>query len=111
MRSEGSGDEGHGAFGKQILRSDLHHTRPVDLARGKDGREIQVIREHDDAVLVGPRQDLIVGRGCRSDGGPMGRFKPVARQPVYPAWRQVHRHEQFHERLRGTSTSSARHAA
>jgi hypothetical protein len=52
-----------------------------------------------------------VWRGCSTDGRPVDSFEPVLRQSVDPAWRQVHVHEQFHGRLRGTSTSSARHAA
>jgi hypothetical protein len=38
-------------------------------------------------------------------------LEPVTRQPLGPAWRQVHVHEQFHGWCRGTSNSSARQAA
>ena len=62
-------------------------------------------------VLVRPRQDLDVGRGRGTDGGPVDSLEPVTRQPVDPAWRQVHVHEQLHGWRSGTSTSSARQAA
>jgi hypothetical protein len=42
---------------------------------------------------------------------PVDSLEPVARQPVDPAWRQVHVHEQLHGWRSGTSTSSARQAA
>ena len=55
--------------------------------------------------------DLDVRRGRSTDGGPVDSLEPVARQPLDPAWRQVHVHEQLHGWRSGTSTSSARQAA
>jgi hypothetical protein len=51
------------------------------------------------------------GAVAAPQGGPVDGLEPVALQPLNPAWRQVHVHEELHGLRSGTSTSSARHAA
>jgi hypothetical protein len=53
----------------------------------------------------------VVERDRDADRGPVDSIEPVAREPVDPAWQQVHFHEQLHGSRSGTSTSSARQAA
>jgi hypothetical protein len=67
--------------------------------------------DDDELALVRPRQDLVVRRGCRTEGGSVDGLEPVALQPLNPAWQQVHVHEELHGWRSGTSTSSARQAA
>jgi hypothetical protein len=74
-------------------------------------RSPDLVGDEDGTVLMCPRQDLVIGRGRGADGGPVDSVEPVTRQPVNPAWRQVHVHEQLHGWRSGTSTSSTRHAA
>jgi hypothetical protein len=96
---------------EKVLSSDLDDARRRPSVRGEDCGEVEVVRDDDEAVLVRPRQDLGVWRGRSPDSGPVDSLEPAARQPVDPAWRQVHVHEQFHGWRSGTSTSSARQAA
>jgi hypothetical protein len=71
----------------------------------------EIVRDKDERVFGGPRQDLDVRRRRRTDGGPVDGLEPVTPQAFDPAWRQVHVHEQLHGLWSGTSTSSARQAA
>jgi hypothetical protein len=103
------------AVGARRHRTHPGNTSPPARAEAADpialAEKVQVVRDDDEAVLVRPRQDLGVRRGRSPDRGPVDSFEPVARQPLNPAWRQVHVHEQLHGCRNGTSTSSARHAA
>jgi hypothetical protein len=55
--------------------------------------------------------DLVLSLAALSTPARVDSLEPVARQPVDPAWGQVHVHEQLHGWRSGTSTSSARQAA
>jgi hypothetical protein len=96
---------------EEVLSSDLDDAGRRPSAGGEDCREVEVVRDDDEAVLARPRQDFGVWRRRRTDGGPVDSLEPVSREPVDPAWRQVHVHEQLHGWRNGTSTSSARQAA
>jgi hypothetical protein len=61
MRFECPGDDAHGLNREQVLSSELHHTRRGAGAGREDCREVQVIREDDELVLVRPRQNLNSG--------------------------------------------------
>jgi hypothetical protein len=50
------------------VRLDLRDTRPVDSAGGEDRREVEVVRDDDEIVLVRPGQDFVVWRRWRADG-------------------------------------------
>ena len=104
-------NDAHGRVREQILSTELDDARPSDGARGEDCREVQIVGDQDELVLVRSREDLDVRRGCSTDCGPVDSLEPVARQPLDPAWRQVHVHEQLHGWRSGTSISSARQAA
>jgi len=111
VRFEGVNDGADDLVREKVLSSDLDDARRCAGARGEDRREVEVVRDDDEAVLVRPPQDLDVRRRRSTDGGPVDSLEPVMHQPTDPAWRQVHVHEQFHGRRSGTSTSSARQAA
>ena len=111
VRFEGVNDGADDIVSEKVLSSDLHDTRRSSSAGREDCGEVEVVRDDDELVLLRLRQDLGVSRCRRTDGGPVDALEPVARQPVDPAWRQVHVHEQLHGWRSGTSTSSARQAA
>jgi hypothetical protein len=67
VRVERLCDNAHDHIGEQVLRSDLHDARPVDSAGCEDCREVEVVRDDDDVVLVRPGQDLVIWRRCRTD--------------------------------------------
>jgi hypothetical protein len=111
VRVERFCDDAHDHIGEQVLRSDLHDARPVENASSQNCREVEVVRDDDEVVFVCKRQDLDVRRSRSTDGGSVDSLEPVPRQPLDPAWRQVHVHEKLHGWRRGTSTPSARQAA
>jgi hypothetical protein len=53
-------DDAHDHIGEQILSSDLHDARRRSTAGREDCREVQVVRDEDERVLVRPRQNLDV---------------------------------------------------
>lgn len=108
---EGAYDDAHRGFGDQVLRAELYDAWCLAGGGRKNRGEVEVVREHHEAVSASPGQEFIVGRGGRADGGPVDGLELVPRQPANPARRQVHVHQQLHGRPRETSTSSARHAA
>jgi hypothetical protein len=67
MRLKCRGDDAHGSIGEQVLSSDLHHARRGAGASCEDCREVQVIREDDERVLIRPRQNLDVWSGRSTD--------------------------------------------
>jgi hypothetical protein len=84
VRVEGLCDDAHDHIGEQVLSSDLHDARRRSTAGREDCREVEVVRDDDEAVLVRPRQDCGVWRGRGPDGGPVDGFEPVVRQPLNP---------------------------
>ena len=60
MRFDSRGDDADRAIGEQVLSSDLHRTQRSAAAGREDGREVEVVRDDDELVLVLPRQDLDV---------------------------------------------------
>ena len=60
MRFDSLGDDADRAIGEQVLSSDLHRTPRSAAAGREDGREVEVVRDDDELVLVLPRQDLDV---------------------------------------------------
>ena len=111
VRLEGVNDGTDDLVREKVLSSDLDDARRPPGARGEDCREVEVVRDDDEDVLVRPRQDPGVRRGRSTDSGPVDSREPVTRQPLNRAWRQLHVHEQLHGWRSGTSTSSARQAA
>jgi len=60
---------------------------------------------------IGPRHDHRVGGAWVADRRPVDGFPTVALKNRDPVRGEVHIDDEFHETSRGTSISSARHAA
>jgi len=67
VRFECPGDDVDGRVGQQVLSSDLHNARRGSSAGREDCREVQVVRDEDELMLVRPRQDLDVRRSRSTD--------------------------------------------
>ena len=76
VRFEGVYDGADDAVTEKILGSDLDDAGRRSSAGGEGCREVEVVRNDDELVLVCPRQDLDVRRVCRTDGGPVDRSRP-----------------------------------
>lgn len=74
----------------------------------RPGDRLVIVGQENESVHARPRQDLVIASRRGADCGPMNSLETMLRQPLNPTGRQVHVDEQFHGRLRGTSTSSAR---
>jgi hypothetical protein len=62
VRFEGVNDGADDLVREKVLSSNLDDARRCPSARGEDRREVQVVRDDDEAVFVRPRQDF----GCGS---------------------------------------------
>ena len=67
VRFECVDNDADGSVREQILSTELDDARPSDGARGEDCREVQVVGDQDELVLVRRGQDLDV----RAVGAPM----------------------------------------
>jgi len=74
----------------------VNYARPFNGSGREDRREVQIVGDEDETVLMCPRQDLDVRRGRRTDGGPVDGLEPVARQPIDPVWATGSCPEQLH---------------
>src|SRR5262249_25489447 len=90
MRLQRVRDDAHSLIGQQVLSSDLHHAGRSASARSEDRREVEIVRDNDELVLVRPREDVMVWCGHRPYGGPVDGLEPVPRKPVDPAWREAY---------------------
>ena len=70
---------------EKVLSSDLDDAGRRAGARGEDCREVEVVRDDDEAVLARPCQDISVRRGRRTERGPVDRLESVSREPVDPS--------------------------
>jgi hypothetical protein len=111
VRFESVHDGADDVVAEKVLSSDLDDAGRCSGAGGENCREVEIIRDDGELVLGSPRQDLNVGGGCRTDGGPVDSLEPVTRQPVDPPSPTGSCPRELHGWRRGTSTSSARQAA
>jgi len=87
------------------------HARRAAGGGSENRREVEVVRDDDEALVTCPGQNLVVRRRWRVDRRPVDSLEAVLRETAGPAWRQIHVNQQLHRWPRGTSTSSARQAA
>ena len=76
VRFEGLYDGADDLVREKVLSSDLDDARRRPSAGGEDCREVEVVRDDDEVVLVRPRQDLDVWRGRSTNGGPVDGLEP-----------------------------------
>jgi hypothetical protein len=76
VRVERLCDGAHDHIGEQVLRSDLHDARPISGAGREDCREVEVVRDEDELVLVRRSYDLDVRRGRSTDSRPVDGLNP-----------------------------------
>src|SRR5689334_22854181 len=67
MRSQRVRNNVDGPVGEQVVGTNLDHAWRCASAGGEDRGEVQVVRDHDETVLVCPRKDVGVWRGCFTD--------------------------------------------
>src|SRR6266404_4215985 len=84
--------------------------RPA-LQRPEGAAEVEIVGEHDVAVLACPLHQRAIGGTWIADIGPVNSLEARAGELLHPERREVHVDEDLHERPSGTSISSARQAA
>ena len=87
VRFEGVNDGADDLVREKVLSSDLDDAGRRAGARGEDCREVEVVRDDDEAVFLRPRQDFRVRRGRSPDRGPVDSLESATRQPVDPVCR------------------------
>jgi hypothetical protein len=99
------------AEGNTSCGANLNDARAERMGQGEDRPEVQVVGEHDARLLAGPLDDLTILGAQVPDAGPVRGIDTSALEVFDPMRGQADVDEDPHEVRRGTSTSSARHAA
>jgi len=97
--------------GCDVLRAHLNDAWRLLPAGREKGSEAQVVSEDYMSRRIRPCHDLRIRSPRVPDVRPMDRFPTVTRKNRHPLGGEVHIDNQLHGTDRGTSISSARHAA
>lgn len=90
----------------EVVRTHLHDARLSGVRGRKDGREVEVVCEHDVLVLESLLHELGICGTRIPDRRPMHGAPRVLREHRTPAWRKVHVDEEHHHAA-GSGRSSS----
>lgn len=96
---------------ENILGADLYYAWPAGFCGRQQRTKIEIVSKDRITIRASPLHDGTVRSFWVADLRPVGNFPSIRRENLRLFGRQVHIHKEFHDCRRGTSTSSARHAA
>ena len=94
-----------------ILRSYLNHTWCVCIGSGKNGTEVEIMGKNDISVSPCPAQYFPISGVRCANRRPVSRCVTCSFQSGDPSGGEIHVDHELHAKTKGTSISSARHAA
>ncbi len=107
--------KGRNQYGFQVPRRDvlghLDDAWAASVCGCQQATKTKIVSEDDMTGCIRPRHDLWIGGTWVADRRPMDRFPTEPLKNRYPVRGEVHIDDQLHGTSRGTSISSARHAA
>lgn len=109
--SEAANNEFRQVFRSDILRAYLKYARSCRSRYGEYCPEVEIVRNDDVAIFLGPIHYFGVRSAAVSDRGPVDRGEAVGFERPNPQRGQVHVDQDLHTEASGISISSTRHAA